>query len=132
MLRLAFALIIAAFLFEFARTKIFDNDFDSITVLVEGVDQSCVVQRKLTSGLLQSSPMPCATAHARAARDTGTFGLEVAYLQVAHFSYRSPVDQRTYTGIHRTKAALSPVPIGRSLEIRVSRTSPGRYKMATF
>ena len=133
MLRIAAGLIVIAFLFEFVRTNFFEsNDYDTITVLVESVDQNCVLQRKWTSGLIHSDPMPCLLAQGRAAKERGTFGLDVAYVQVARFSYRSPVDQRMYTGLYRTKPSLSPAQIGRSLEMRVSRKSPTLYKPAAF
>jgi hypothetical protein len=133
MLRWSVILLVLAVLFEFGRTQIYEfGDFELVNVLVDGVDQSCVVQRKLTSGLLQSEPMSCQLASSQAARDTGMLGLQVGYVQVMHFSYRSPVDQRMYTGVHRTKPSPVPAAIGRSLEIRVSKKVPGRYKVAGF
>jgi hypothetical protein len=73
--------------------------------------------------------MNCSVAQARAAQNSGVFGEEVAYVLVLHFTFRSPVDRRIYTGAHRTKAARSPPPVGPTLEIRASKLSAGRYRV---
>jgi len=130
MLRIALALLIGAFLLEFGRSQIIDFvDSESIIVRIEGVDQLCVVQRKNTGTLFRSSLMPCATAQARTASASGLFAPEVAYVSVAHFSFRSPVDQRIYTGVHRTQPALTPPVLGPTLEIRASKVAAGQYKV---
>lgn len=133
MLRWSVILFVVAVLFELGRTQIYDfGDSELVSVAVESVDQNCVVQRKLTGGLLQSDAMSCPLATSQAARDKGPLGLQVAYVQLIHFSYRSPADQRVYTGVYRMKPSPSPAPVGRSLDIRVSKKVPGRYRVATF
>ncbi len=130
MLRLAIVLLVGAFLLEFGRSRLIDfADSESMTVRIEGTDQLCVVQRKNAGGLFHSEIMPCTTAQQRVEGSSGFFGREVAYVTVAHFSYRSPVDQRTYAGTYRSKPAPTPPALGPMLEIRVSKVTAGRYRV---